>query len=200
MKASSKVNIEGQPTRGATDPRWAWHHRTLLRLRDDLARSLGERLRDIADQTIEPHAVHPADSATDEYDHELSLTLLAGKQNGLNEVDAALRRIAEGRYGVCEVSGKPIPRARLLAVPWTRYTAEVEAGMELAGKGPVPRLASARPLLREGFQSPEAVAEEPGEEAEPEEVQPPQFLEFAVNKSKEEGAAAPRPASSRRSK
>jgi DnaK suppressor protein len=192
MKAYSKVNTEGKPLKAAIDPRWSWHYRTLSRLRDDLARQCGEKLRDVAGQTIEPHTVHPADSATDEYDHELSLTLLTGQQNGLNEVDAAIRRIEEGRYGVCEASGQPIPRARLQAVPWTRYTAEVEAGMELAGRVPVPRLAATQPLRREGFQPPEAVAEEPGEEAEADEVQPPQFLEFAVKKTKELEEADPR--------
>ncbi len=198
MKPSSKVNTEGKPARTAIDPRWSWHYRTLLRLRDDLARQCGEKLRDVADLAIEPHTVHPADSATDEYDHELSLTLLAGQQNGLNEVDAAIRRIEEGRYGVCESSGQPIPRARLQAVPWTRYTAEVEAGMELAGKVPVPRLAAARPLRREGFQAAETVAEEPGEESEPEEVQPPQFLEFAVKQPKESAVATPHPSTRHR--
>lgn len=38
----------------------------------------------------------------------------------LNEVKAALRRIEDGTYGICEVSGKPIERERLEANPSAR--------------------------------------------------------------------------------
>ena len=33
-------------------------------------------------------------------------------------VDKALVRLDEGRYGTCEVCGKPIPEARLEVIPW----------------------------------------------------------------------------------
>jgi DnaK suppressor protein len=36
----------------------------------------------------------------------------------LEEVRRARRRLAEGRYGICEICGDPIPRARLEARPW----------------------------------------------------------------------------------
>lgn len=38
----------------------------------------------------------------------------------LNEVKAALQRIEDGKYGVCEVSGEPIERERLEANPSAR--------------------------------------------------------------------------------
>jgi DnaK suppressor protein len=36
------------------------------------------------------------------------------------EIDAALRRLSNGQYGVSEVSGEPIAYQRLLLVPWAR--------------------------------------------------------------------------------
>ena len=39
-------------------------------------------------------------------------------------IDRALSKIDEGNYGVCEGTGKPIPEARLKAIPWTPYTRE----------------------------------------------------------------------------
>ena len=36
------------------------------------------------------------------------------------EVEAALQRIVEGNYGVCEVCGEPIGGERLSAIPWAR--------------------------------------------------------------------------------
>jgi RNA polymerase-binding transcription factor DksA len=200
MNPSSKPNTDPKPAVAGPPrlpppriaPRWAWHHRVLTQLRDRLARDCDEKLQAVADQAMELHSIHPADSATDEFDHEFALTLLAAKQNGLNEIDEAIRRIEQGRYGICEISGQPIPRLRLRAVPWTRYTAEIESGLEKNGLVPGTRVTPAVPLAREGFRPVEPEAVEPGEEEEPEEVQPPQFLEFAVKKEKEEAwPAAP---------
>lgn len=42
----------------------------------------------------------------------------------LAEVEAALRRMDDGTYGICEETGEPIPFARLRAQPTTRYTVE----------------------------------------------------------------------------
>lgn len=78
----------------------------------------------------EPFSVDPADSAVDETDHHAALGILARDQDMLFEVNAAIRRILEGTYGICEDSGQPIPPDRLRAVPWTRYTREVEERLE----------------------------------------------------------------------
>jgi len=43
----------------------------------------------------------------------------------------------EGRFGVCEFTGKVIPHQRLEAIPWARYTVEAQAEME--GNGDAPR-------------------------------------------------------------
>ena len=48
----------------------------------------------------------------------------------LFEVEAALSRMADGSYGDCEESGDPIPFARLLAEPTTRYTVEAQELLE----------------------------------------------------------------------
>ena len=42
----------------------------------------------------------------------------------LTEVRAALARIREGNYGLCEETGEEIQEKRLLAIPWTRYSVE----------------------------------------------------------------------------
>ena len=90
-----------------------------------------------AAEPIEPHSVNEADSATDEFDHDLALAQLSARQDALYEVSQAINQIHNGTYGVCEETGKPIPAARLRAVPWTRFTCEVEELRET--KGAVPR-------------------------------------------------------------
>jgi hypothetical protein len=47
--------------------------------------------------------------------------------------EEALKRIEKDAYGTCELTGKPIPRARLDAIPWTRFTVEAQAQLEREG-------------------------------------------------------------------
>jgi DnaK suppressor protein len=64
---------------------------------------------------------HLGDTATATFDRELDEGLAEGAQQTLDEIDAALKRIDDGTYGICEVCGKPIGEDRLRALPWTRY-------------------------------------------------------------------------------
>jgi len=65
--------------------------------------------------------IHMADLGTDNYEQEFALGLMDGERKLLKEIDDALQRIEEGTYGICEGTGKPIPKARLEAQPWARY-------------------------------------------------------------------------------
>jgi RNA polymerase-binding transcription factor DksA len=113
--------------------RWRWHYETLSRLRDRLIEERSEALSEAA-EPVERHSLHQADSGTDEFDHQLALSQLSGEQEALYEVEAAMRRILNSSYGVCERTGKRIPAARLKAVPWTRFREEVQARLESTGE------------------------------------------------------------------
>ena len=63
---------------------------------------------------------HPADSATEPFEHEKDLGILEELENELAELQAALERIDNGTYGVDEVTGEPIDPARLEAFPAAR--------------------------------------------------------------------------------
>ena len=134
-KVLGHVPAASQPA-GRVPAKWRWHYRALLSLQSRLLRERGVLLR-VSAQPLEPHSMDEADTATDEFDHDLALTQLSADQNALYEVNDALERILDGRYGVCEESGRTIPAARLKAVPWTRFTREVEERLET--KGAVPR-------------------------------------------------------------
>ncbi len=64
---------------------------------------------------------HLGDTATATYDRELDEGLEEGAQQTVSEIDAALLRIEDGTFGVCEICGKSIGEERLAAIPWTRY-------------------------------------------------------------------------------
>ncbi len=74
---------------------------------------------------------HMADQGTDTYDQSLNLDLAASQRGIVKEIDAALSRIANRTYGVCELLGKPIGIDRLRNAPWTRYSIEAARMLEL---------------------------------------------------------------------
>jgi len=152
------------PATRSVPAKWRWHYRVLLSLQNRLLRERGE-LRHTVAEPLEPHSLDEADSATDEFDHNLALAQLSAEQDALYEVDAALHRIAAGAYGICEESDKPIPAARLSAIPWTRFTREVEERLEESGAVGRARLRKAATVRESGRASlaPEEGAEEAAE-------------------------------------
>ena len=120
------------PSAAHIPPQWSWHYRRLQSLRDRLLESRAVQIAEVS-EPLEPHSMDMADSATDEFDHDMALSLLSQEQEALFEIDAAIHRILDGPYGICEETGKLIPAARLRAVPWTRYTREVEQRLEEEG-------------------------------------------------------------------
>jgi len=65
--------------------------------------------------------LHMADLGTDHYVQEMALSLLEAQGLRLDEIADALRRIDDGTFGLCRHCQHPIPRARLEALPYTRY-------------------------------------------------------------------------------
>ena len=74
--------------------------------------------------------IHMADIGTDNYEQEFALGLMDSERKLLREIDDALQRIEENTYGICEGTGKPIPKARLKAQPWARYCVEYARMLE----------------------------------------------------------------------
>jgi len=88
--------------------------------------------RDRSDLSSLP--IHMADLGTDNYDIENTLGLMDSERKILTEINDALVRIDDGTYGICDGSGKPIPKARLEAIPWAKYCVEYANMLE---KNPV---------------------------------------------------------------
>ena len=93
------------------------------------------RLKAEADSLVEER--EPGDVQFDEesgegdtlaVERERDLALSAHARAAVDQIDAALARIDDGTYGICVVSGKPIPRQRLNAIPWATERVEHKAG------------------------------------------------------------------------
>jgi RNA polymerase-binding transcription factor DksA len=74
--------------------------------------------------------MHQGDAGSDAYDRDFALNLLSKEQDALQEIQSALERIAQGMYGICGISGKKIPQARLEAIPFARLTVECQSKWE----------------------------------------------------------------------
>ena len=117
---------------GKVKPEWSKYHQMLLDLRDRLLNQMSGLAKESAEQ-MAGYSLHMADSGTDNFDRDFALSLLSSDQDAVYEIEEALRRIEKDTYGVCELTGKPIPKARLEAIPWTRFTVEAQAQLEREG-------------------------------------------------------------------
>ncbi|MGB0415915.1 MAG: TraR/DksA family transcriptional regulator [Coraliomargarita sp.] len=111
--------------------KWKKFYKLLLELRnhvkdeldlhtaDTLKHSSSEDAGDLAH-----YGNHQADAGTDTFDRDFALSLVSSEQDALNEIEEAIMRMKDGSYGVCEVTGEPIDKERLTAVPFARFSLE----------------------------------------------------------------------------
>lgn len=111
----------------------------LLRFRAILIRKRAELIGDVS--MMESEALkgesgslsnlpqHIAEQGSEAYEQSLSLDLAAADRKLIKEIDDAIKRIDDGSYGICELTGKPIKAERLEELPWARYS--IEAAREL---------------------------------------------------------------------
>ena len=111
----------------------------LLALRDAMLDSMNGMAQDNLRSRAEGNeasafGMHQADAGSDAYDRDFALNLLSQEQDALYEIDEAIKRIEQGTYGTCEMSGKAINPERLEAIPFTRYTVECQSQIERQNK------------------------------------------------------------------
>ena len=87
--------------------------------REPLTRRLDTRRRALAN--VPARETDESDWASDAEAQSLAVRLVDRDAKMLHEIDAALRRIADGEYGLCDRTGEPIGFERLAARPWTRF-------------------------------------------------------------------------------
>lgn len=109
--------------------------RKLLHVERDTYERQARQLRAEADSLVMD--MDPGDVQFDEESGEgdtiavergRDLALAAQAMDMIDEIDHALTKFEEGTYGICEVSGEPIPEERLEAIPWAREKVEYKVG------------------------------------------------------------------------
>ena len=147
-KSASVADILGfNPKKNAIRPdrdaskvpaNWKPFYASLIKLRDQLKVGLGERSEDTIGASARGSSgelsVNSSDAGSESFDRDVAITMVAGEQEMLHEVESAIDRIFDGTYGVCEETAKPIKQSRLKAVPYTRFSLEGQAEYEQHGR------------------------------------------------------------------
>lgn len=105
------------------------------RIRGDLAQLTDEALQGSGGDgsgSLSSMPLHMADLGTEAYEQDFNLSLIESEQTAIAQVDAALKRIDAGAFGVCEECHGPIARNRLQAVPYARHCIECARKAERA--------------------------------------------------------------------
>lgn len=111
--------------------KWKKFYTLLVDLRKRYSQGIEEHSEEVLKRSakedsgdLSSYGQHLADAGSESFDRDMSYNIISGEKETLAEIDAAIGRIKNGTYGICEYTGNQIPEARLLAVPYTRYTKE----------------------------------------------------------------------------
>jgi DnaK suppressor protein len=131
VKTASLADILGfNPAKGKKPPaamidesevpdKFRRYYRLLLELRNHVLVQLGEHteetlLKSSKDDSgdLSGYGQHMADAGTDTFDRDFALSLVSSEQEALSEIEAAIKRVHDGTYGICEATQKPIAKER----------------------------------------------------------------------------------------
>ena len=127
VEVSSREKLESKDV-----PRkWKKFYNILVDLRKRYSQGVSNRAEEVLKRStkedsgdLSSYGQHMADAGSESYDRDMAFSFLSSEKEIIAEIDAAIERIKNGTYGICEVTGKPIPESRLLSVPFTRCTKE----------------------------------------------------------------------------
>jgi RNA polymerase-binding protein DksA len=151
-KPAPPVRREPQRTERPTPPNEGAQRVTEKDLKEFEERLLGERRKILKEMghlettvlkvnqrdssgDLSGYSFHMADAGTDAMEREKAFQFASAEGRMLMEIDAALRRLYGGEYGVCETCGDPIARARLEVMPHARLCIRCKEKEERARRG-----------------------------------------------------------------
>ena len=104
------------------------YYNDLMDLRASLKGALGERSSETlgasARESSGELSLNSSDAGTETFNRDVALSMVASEQEALEEIEDAIDRIFDGTFGICQETGKPIKKARLKVVPFTRFSLE----------------------------------------------------------------------------
>jgi RNA polymerase-binding protein DksA len=80
------------------------------------------------------YSFHMADQGTDAMEREKAFLFISREEKYIKQIDSALERVENGTYGICRVTGQPIEKERLEAVPTTTISYQAKVDAEKTGR------------------------------------------------------------------
>jgi RNA polymerase-binding protein DksA len=99
-----------------------------------------DRMRGTLENAVEnaqgdsAYSFHMADAGTDAMEREKLYLMIARQQKYIGYLNRALERIQNNVYGICKVTGRPISKERLEAVPHTEISIEAKLQQQHGGQ------------------------------------------------------------------
>jgi DnaK suppressor protein len=131
MKQDKVFSEDYRPVKGESfmnDRQLEFFRRKLVNWKNDLMSDSKDTIEGLQDNTRNIPDI--ADRASEETDRALELRTRDRQRKLVSKIDAALRRIDEGEYGYCEMTGEPISLKRLDARPIATMTLEAQESHE----------------------------------------------------------------------
>lgn len=107
------------------------YKKRLEEMRAQLSKSIKGSTEQVksADETM-AYSQHQADQGTDDFDRSINLELMSHDFDLVRQIERALEKIKENTYGICDITGKEIPKKRLDAMPYASMTVEAQEQIE----------------------------------------------------------------------
>ncbi len=103
----------------------------LEELRAQMAHTIRESSEDVKSvEEAKGYSQHQADEGTDDFNRTISLEVSNKELGILRQIERALDKIAEGTYGICDLTGEEIPFPRLEAIPYATMTVKAQEKFE----------------------------------------------------------------------
>jgi len=103
----------------------------LITMRNQITKTIQSQTEGVKElEESKGYSQHQADEGTDDFDKTISLEVSQKEFSILKQIDRALKKIEEGTYGICDISGKEISKARLEAIPYATMTVEAQEKLE----------------------------------------------------------------------
>lgn len=124
VKKAANASAKPKASAGASAKDLAWLTPAKIKsIRAELVSMRDDILRTVRKQGIsDVDNGDSVDQASQSIEKELMFELSDNERTTLDMVEAAIRKIDNGTYGLCEATQKPITRARLEAIPYARYS------------------------------------------------------------------------------
>ena len=127
MKSKSAKQVKAPKAKKVSSVQTKYFHEILDKKRNEILQMVKHKQEDLSVGEVGDEA----DVASQTFERELLFEMEDSERIILDQIEAALRKIEKGDFGICESCHKSISAQRLKAMPWARYCIQCQARAEV---------------------------------------------------------------------